>query len=413
MKAEIISIGTELLLGEIVDTNSSYLASQLPILGLDLHFISTVGDNNQRLADTLARAWSRSDIIITTGGLGPTQDDVTREAIATFLHEDITINQNTVKSFEELFKYYRMEMPPSNIKQASVIPSAQIIPNPRGTAPGWWIERDNRIIVTMPGPPREMEFMWTREVVPRLQKLTEGTIINSKTLKTFGLSEAKVDELVGSILASKNPTVGTYAKRDGIYLRITAKAAAMNEVQKLISQREAEIRTILGDNIWGVDDDSLEKVIGDLLIEKHSTLATMESCTGGLLANIITNVPGASRYFKGSLVTYADTSMRTFGIDEHILSQNNAVSLELAKAMATTARVKLGASIGIGMTGITGPQEINSMPVGTIFIGIDDNQHLYGFSKNYPGGRLQIKQRAATSALFELRKILLQEETCT
>jgi len=265
----------------------------------------------------------------------------------------------------------------------------------------------------MPGPPREMEFMWRREVAPRLQKLTEGTIITSKTLKVFGLSEAKVDELVGHILASKNPTVGTYAKRDGIYLRITAKAATMNKVQKLISQIEAEIRTILGDNIWGIDNDSLEKVVGDLLTEKHLTLATMESCTGGLLANVITNIPGASRYFKGSLITYADTSMSTFGINEHILSQNNAVSLELAKAMATTARVKLGASIGVGMTGITGPQEIDGMPVGTIFIGIDNNQHLHGFSKNYPGGRLQVKQRAVSSALFELRKILLQEETCT
>jgi len=412
MKAEIISIGTELLLGDIVDTNSSYLAGQLPLVGLDLHFMSTVGDNHQRIVDTLARAWQRSDVIITTGGLGPTQDDVTREAVAALLHEDITIDQNLVRSFEELFRYYKMAMPQSNIKQASVIPSAQVIPNPRGTAPGWWVERDNRIIVTMPGPPREMEFMWTREVLPRLRKLTEGTAIISKTLKTFGPSEAKVDEMVSNLLSSKNPTIGTYAKIDGVYLRITAKASTMGEAQELISQREAEVRKILGDNIWGADDDSLEKIVGELLMVKHLTLATIESCTGGLLANIITNVPGASRYFKGGLVIYTNESVDNLGIDETILTQHDVASPEVAAALATAARLNLGASIGASITGITGPQEIKSVSVGTIFIGIDDGRCPHSFVRNYPGNRPQVKQRAVTSALFELRRILLQEETC-
>ncbi len=167
MKAEIISIGTELLLGEIIDTNSAYLASQLPLLGIDLHFISTVGDNQQRLVDTLRQAWQRSDVIITTGGLGPTQDDITREAIAEMLHEQITIDPALVQKFRDLFSYYKLEMPQSNIKQASIIPSAQIIHNPQGTAPGWWIEQDDRIIITMPGPPNEMQLMWTKEVLSR------------------------------------------------------------------------------------------------------------------------------------------------------------------------------------------------------------------------------------------------------
>lgn len=407
MKAEIISIGTELLLGEIVDTNSAYLASQLPLLGLDLHFISTVGDNQQRIVDTLQHAWQRSDIIITTGGLGPTQDDVTRDAIAEFLHEKISVDQNLVNAFEELFRYYKMEMPQSNIRQASVVPSAQIIPNPRGTAPGWWIERDNRIIITMPGPPREMELMWTKEILPRLQKLAPGTVIVSKTLKVFGPSEAKVDEMVSAFLPSTNPTIGTYAKIDGIYLRITAKAPTADETQKLISQRETEIRAILGDYIWGTDADSLEKIVGDLLREKHLTIATMESCTGGLLANIITNTPGSSSYFKGGIVTYTNEIKIVFGLYEKLSSQCNAISQEAAKAMATIARDKLGASIGIGITGVTGPQEIEGNPTGTIFIGIDDGQHQYSFTKNYPGNRLQVKQRAVTSALFELRRILL------
>ena len=407
MKVEIVSIGTELLLGEIVDTNSAYLAAQFPLLGLDLHFISTVGDNQQRIVDTLQRAWQRSDIIVTTGGLGPTQDDVTRDAIAEFLHEEITIDQNMVETFKKLFSYYKMEMPTNNIRQASIIQSAQIIPNPRGTAPGWWIEKDKRIIIAMPGPPREMELMWTKEILPRLQKLTAGVIIVSKTLKVFGPSEAKVDEMVSALLSSTNPTIGTYAKIDGIYLRITAKANTADETQKLISKREAEIRAILGDYIWGVDADSLEKIVGDLLIEKHLTIAIMESCTGGLLANIITNITGSSNYFKGGLVTYIDETNVVFGLDERFLSQFNSISLEAAKAMAAIIRNKLGASIGIGITGVTGPQEIGGMPVGTIFIGIDDGQHQLSFTKNYPGNRLQVKQRAVTSALFELRKILL------
>lgn len=407
MKAEIISIGTELLLGEITDTNSAYLAGQLPLLGLDIHFMSTVGDNQHRLVDTLRQAWQRSDIIIATGGLGPTQDDITREAVAELLNEEITIDPALVKKFHELFSYYKIEMPPSNIRQAGVIPSAQIIPNPRGTAPGWWIERDERIIVTMPGPPREMQLMWTQEVLPRLQQRTEGTVILSKTLKIFDLTEAKVDELVSPFLSATNPTLATYAKADGIHLRITAKARVASEAQQLIDQREADIRAILDDNIWGVDSDSLESIVGALFMAKGLTLATMESSTGGLLANVITNVPGSSKYFRGGLVTYADEAKAAFGLDAQLISQYGAVSAEAAEAMATTARDKLGTAIGVGLTGVTGPIEIEGKPVGTIFVGIDDGQRKKSLTKNYPGNRLQVKQRAVTSALFELRRILL------
>ena len=407
MKAEIISIGTELLLGEITDTNSVYLAGQLPLLGLDIHFMSTVGDNQHRLVDTLRQAWQRSDIIIATGGLGPTQDDITREAVAELLNEEITIDPALVKKFHELFSYYKIEMPPSNIRQAGVIPSAQIIPNPRGTAPGWWIERDERIIVTMPGPPREMQLMWTKEVLPKLQQRTEGTVILSKTLKIFDLTEAKVDELVSPFLSATNPTLATYAKADGIHLRITAKARVASEAQQLIDQREADIRAILDDNIWGVDSDSLESIVGALFMAKGLTLATMESSTGGLLANVITNVPGSSKYFRGGLVTYADEAKAAFGLDAQLISQYGAVSAEAAEAMATTARDKLGTAIGVGLTGVTGPIEIEGKPVGTIFVGIDDGQRKKSLTKNYPGNRLQVKQRAVTSALFELRRILL------
>lgn len=407
MRTEIISIGTELLLGEITDTNSAYIASQLPLLGLDLNFMSTVGDNQQRLIETLKQAWQRSDIIITTGGLGPTQDDITREAIAEFVGEEITIDQTLVQKFKELFRYYKIEMPQSNVKQAATIPSAEIIQNPRGTAPGWWLERDNKIIITMPGPPREMRLMWTQEIMPRLQKKITSAVIVSKTIKTFGLTEAEVDERASPFLPATNPSLGTYAKIDGIYLRITAKADTEGKAKELIVQRENDLRAILNDYIWGVDSDTLESITGALLTAKGLSLATMESYTGGFLANVITNVPGSSEYFKGGLVAYADDSRAAFGLSKQLLSRHGTISKQTAEAMATIAREKLGASIGIGLTGVMGPEEVEGQPIGTIFIGLNDGKHSRSVSKNYPGNRLQVKQRAVTSALFELRKILI------
>src|SRR4030066_2493861 len=407
MRTEIISIGTELLLGEITDTNSAYIASQLPLLGLDLNFMSTVGDNQQRLIETLRQAWQRSDIIITTGGLGPTKDDITRETIAEFVGEEITIDNNLVQKFEELFRYYKIEMPPSNIKQATAIPSAKIIQNPQGTAPGWWIERDNRILITMPGPPREMQLMWTKEIMPRLQQKVAGAAIVSKTLKIFGLTEAEVDERASPFLSATNPTLATYAKIDGIYLRITAKTDSEDKAKELFAKREADIRAIFNDYIWGVDSDSLESIVGTLLTAKGLSLATMESYTGGFLASVVTNVPGSSKYFRGGLVAYTDESRMSFGLSKQLISRYGTISSQVAEAMATIAREKLGASIGISLTGVMGPAEIEGQSIGTIFVGLDDGQQRQSFTKNYPGNRLQVKQRAVTSALFELRKILL------
>jgi len=407
MKAEIISIGTELLLGEIVDTNSAYLASQLPLLGIDLHFISTVGDNHQRLVGILQKALQRSTIIFTTGGLGPTQDDITRDAIAEVFHEEIIINTDLVKEFEKLFQQFKMEMPRSNLRQAGVIPSAKIIDNSRGTAPGWWIEKDKNIVITMPGPPNEMQVMWTRNVMPRLRQKMRKDVIDSKTLKVFGLSEAKVDELVSAFLISTNPTLATYAKTDGIHLRITAKACTKEEALALISQRENDIRAILGDNIWGTDSDSLETTIGTMLRSKKLTLGIMESSTGGLLSNTITNVPGSSAYFKGCLVAYSDELKKSYGVDAHLIQQFGATSLELTEVMASLARHKLITDIGMSVTAVVGPDEIEGKPIGTIFISIDNGKHRFNFTRNYPGNRLQVKQRAVTSALFELRRTLL------
>jgi nicotinamide-nucleotide amidase len=246
MNAEIISVGTEILLGEILDTNSQYLAVRLPPLGIDLYFISKVGDNLQRLAETIGRAHKRSHLVLITGGLGPTEDDLTRQAIALTLDEEMYVDKETEQRLREFFAARGFTFPERNVKQAMLIPSAQAIPNPRGTAPGWWVEKEGRVIVAMPGPPAELERMWEVEVAPRLARMAGGDIIASRTLKTIGIGEGHLDEMVSPLLKSENPTVGVYAKPDGVHLRLTAKAATEEAAKRLIQPMEEEVRRLLG-----------------------------------------------------------------------------------------------------------------------------------------------------------------------
>ena len=406
MKAEIISVGTELLLGEITDTNASFLASQLPVLGIDLYWISQVGDNQARLVEVLRRAWQRSDLILITGGLGPTEDDLTREAVAEMLAEKLSIEPAIKREIEEYFARLGRSMSPSNIKQAAIIPSAEAIHNIQGTAPGWWVERDGHILVAMPGPPGELKSMWHKEILPRIRPRFSGAIILSRTIKTFGLSEATVGELVSPLLSSINPTLAIYAKADGIHLRITAKDQSQAQAASIIAGYEADVRLILGEHIWGTDNETLEGVVGKLLTEKGASLAVMESCTGGLLATTITDISGASTYFKGGLVAYSNEAKVVYGIDARLITDYGAVSAEIAQAMAETARLCLGADIGIGVTGVAGPNEIEGKPAGVVYIGVDDGKSKRVIKGNYPGDRARVKRRATTAALFELRKML-------
>jgi len=406
VKAEIISVGTELLLGEITDTNASFLSSQLPLLGIDLYWISQVGDNQARLVEVLRRAWQRSDLTLITGGLGPTEDDLTREAIAEMLGEKLRIEPALKRELEEFFTRLGREMSPSNVKQASLIPSAQAIHNMQGTAPGWWVERDGHVLVAMPGPPGELHSMWHKEILPRIRQRVSGAIILSKTIKTFGLGESAVGELVSPLLSSANPTLAVYAKADGIHLRVTAKARSREQAESMITRYEASVRSVLGEYIWGTDSDTLESVVGSLLTEKRLSLAVMESCTGGLLAATITNTPGASTYFKGGLVAYSNEAKIAYGVDAQLIYEYGAISAEIAQAMAEAARLHLETDIGIGITGVAGPDEIEGKPAGTVYIGIDDGKNKQVIKGNYPGDRTRIRRRATTAALFELMKML-------
>ncbi|MBE0481197.1 MAG: competence/damage-inducible protein A [Dehalococcoidia bacterium] len=407
MRADIISIGTELLLGQITDTNAPYIAAELPLLGIDLYWITQVGDNRARILEALGRALDRSEVVICTGGLGPTEDDVTREAIAELLGEDMHVDPALEEWLRRLFKGFGLEMPDCNIKQANLIPSAEAIPNSRGTAPGWWVEREGKVIAALPGPPDEMQFMWQNSVKPRLRLSPGQGVIVSRTLKTLGFSEARVNEMVREYLCSSNPTLGIYAKLDGIHLRLTAKAGSRAEAEEAITLVEARLKDLFGRYIWGYDEDTLETLVGSLLREKKLNLAVMESCTGGLLASTITDVPGSSEYFKGGLVTYSAEMKAAFGVDAGMLARVGTVHPDVAVAMAGAARAKLGADIGIGITGVAGPSEVEGKPVGTVHIAVDVRGDASSLSLRLPPRRIDVKRRAVFSALFMLRQRLL------
>jgi nicotinamide-nucleotide amidase len=409
MKTEIIPVGTEILLGNIVDTDSSFLANQLSMLGIDLYFISAVGDNQERLVDTLKRAWERADLIIVTGGLGPTQDDITREAIGRLLGEELQVDRDLWEELQGLLKQYAGKIPPSNVRQAATIRSAQIVRNRMGTAPGWWVEKDGRIVIALPGPPDEMQLMWQEGVLPRLRERVTGEIILSRTIKTFRLAEAAVDELVAPLSQLSNPTVATYINPDGVHLRITAKARRREEAEELLSRWEHQVRQILSSHIWGVDEDTLASVIGELLKARNITLATMESATEGLLCNTIASGCEGSACFAGGLTVCSDRARAAWGIEAPIKEQPEDGGVEVARAMADAARTKLDADIGLGVDGALN-LDANS---GRAFIAITGDRIERTHIHTLRGGRSRMKQRAVYAALFDLRHALLEEDLCT
>ena len=410
MKAEIISIGTELLMGEITDTNASFIASRLPPLGIQLQWVSQVGDDLDMLAGTFKRGLTRSDIIFATGGLGPTQDDLTREAISRAVGEEMTVQDELLKHLEEFFRGRDMEMPATNIKQATLIPSAQSVPNRRGTAPGWWVEKDGKIIVSMPGPLAELRGIWEEEVVPRLRQKVKGEVILTRNIKTTGISEGGLDEMVAGYLGKDNPYLGIYAKPDGIHLRIIARAPDEGSARSLIQPVERGLVSIVGPYIWGYDDETPEEAAGLLLDQKKLTLATMESCTGGLLAGSITDAPGSTNYFRGGVVVYSEASAIASGVPPDTIKSHGMISEEAAAAMAQAAKGRFGADIGTGLTGIAGPEEIEGKPVGLVHISIALPHPLEATPKHFPSRwpprRTVVRQRAASTAMIELRRLL-------
>ncbi|MFC2033541.1 CinA family nicotinamide mononucleotide deamidase-related protein [Chloroflexota bacterium] len=404
-QAEIISIGTELIRGESTDTNASYLASQLPLSGIEVHKITTVADDREQLCEILRKSLDRSSLVVAGGGLGPTEDDLTRECIATVLGETLYVDAELEKQLRELFNRMGIEMPPHNIKQAWLIPSAEPLVNPLGTAPGWWVNKGKRTIVALPGPPREMKLMWQNEVKPRLESRFPGKLILSRTIKTFALPEAKIAELVQPFFTTNNPSLGIYAKPDGIHLRLIAVG---DNSDRLLRVAGEQLEEILGPSVWGKDDDTLEGVIGKLLNERGLTLATMEDGTSGLLANKITAALGSSEYYGGSLIACSEGMKIVWGVPKQLINTHGAISAEVAEAMAVVAKDRFSADIGLSTTGIVGARSPDGKPSGLTYIGITDTLGQRSWEHNYARFRDESGQREAIGALFRLRERLIE-----
>ena len=406
MKAELVSIGTEILLGEIVDTNANYLAGELSKLGIDLYWISQIGDNHQRLLEVLERAWQRSELIITTGGLGPTRDDITRETVASLLGEPLTLDPKLAEQIEQFFTRRGLDMPKSNLKQANVIPSAQAIYNARGTAPGWWVEKDNRILVAMPGPPAEMQPMWKLDILPRLSGVHSGALV-CRTLKTAGLSEALVGEMVAELLEGVNPTMGIYARADGIHLRLACKAETEVLAQAMIETCEKQARHIIGDYIWGCDEDRFETVVLKLLKDNSLSLGMMESFTGGLLAATLTDTTeGFTGTVKGGLILTSAEGKISHGVAPDVIERFGNESQETTEAMASAVRHYFGADIGIAVGGEASGSAQQGINV-KMWIAISKPGGTRVFGYTHVGDSQVIKRRAVTTALFKLRESII------
>ena len=406
MKAEIIGIGTELLMGELTDTNSSWIAGRLPALGIELQWVSIIGDDLPKLTEAFKRGMERSDIIFTTGGLGPTQDDLTREAIAAAFGEIPTIQQEVVEDLERYFAARGGPMPQHNIKQANLIPSARFIPNRNGTAPGWWAERDGKVIICMPGPPNENHSMWEEQVEPQLAELIEDEVTITRNIKTMGMSEGAVDEVISEFFGVENPYLGIYSKADGIHLRVIARARDSETAQGLILPVEQAIHNRLGEYIWGYDDDTPSQSAGRSLIEKGLSVAVIEMCTGGALTNSITDVPESVSYFKGGTVAYDEASLQTYGVPADVMKQNGVVSQQSANAMADTVRRNLNADLGVAVTGVPGPGEFEGKPLGLAYICVTNGEQTREMEMRLPPRRVTIKRRVPNQALIELRRLI-------
>jgi nicotinamide-nucleotide amidase len=407
--AELISVGTELLMGEIVDSNAAYLAQELKNRGVFIQWKTIVGDNLERIVEAIERAASRSDIIILGGGLGPTDDDLTREGIAAVLNETPVIDKVYLEKLKAFFTARGRSYPESNNKQAWIIPSGEALENPVGTAPGWFVRIPNtsKVIVAMPGPPREMKRMWAEQVLPRLNLPSSG--FYHRTFRTFAIGESHIAERLAALTQSANPSVATYARRDGVHVRVAASAATLEAAKTLVQPIEQKVQAALEGHIYGYDDQSLAAIVGQLLVKRGETIATLESLTGGLLADELTNVSGASRYVQGGAITYSNDAKIRMGVKPETIATHGAVSSETALEMAIAAKEKFGTTWGVSTTGVAGPDPSEGKPVGTLFIGIAGPDGAEAYALPTAGDRRTIKERAALNALGQLWRQLTEQ----
>ncbi|WP_270567604.1 competence/damage-inducible protein A [Clostridium beijerinckii] len=410
MKAEIIAIGTEILLGDIINSNAQYLAQELAALGIDMYYQQVVGDNEIRIMHAFDEAYSRSDIIITTGGLGPTDDDITKEVAAKYFNKELIEDENSTKKIRNYFKFRERAMTQNNLKQGLIPEGATVINNNNGTAPGVIIEDDNKIMIILPGPPKEMKPMFEESVKPYLQEKSESILV-SRVVKILGIGESAVAEEIKDLIdAQTNPTIAPYAKDVGVMLRITAKAETKDEALKLIEPIEEEIKNRLGDNVYATEDINIEEVVARLLIEKKLTISTAESCTGGMIASYLINYPGISEVFLEGAVTYSNEAKHNrLGVNNDILNKYGAVSEETAREMAIGIAKTANTDVSIVTTGIAGPEGGTlEKPVGLVFIGVYVQGKVTIQKCLFKGDRNKVRLQATITGLDMLRRILIK-----
>ncbi len=413
MKAEIVAIGTELLLGEIDDTNATYISRLLTSTGIDVHLRHAVDDELARIVQVLGAAMRRSDAVITCGGLGPTPDDLTRQAIAQVTNRALQTVPAAEQQLRDFFAKRHRKVSSNNLRQCQVPRGGQLLGNSVGTAPGLLIEHEGCALIAVPGPPSEMHQMMTDHVMPYLrEKLAQQqqSSLFTRTLRTADIGESDLAQQLEDILADQSdPALALYASPGEVRIRMHTKAASQQEANKKLGILENSIRQRLGEHIYGTDDETMEVAVGQVLVAAGATLAVAESCTGGLVASRITDVPGSSRYFQGGYVTYSnELKQQLLGVPAQIIQQHGAVSEECAEAMAEGARKGSGADYALAVTGIAGPDGgTPQRPVGRVYIAVADEQETICQQFDWPATRSQFKQRASQMALNMLRKRVL------
>lgn len=411
MNAEIISVGTELLLGHTVNTDTSFVARELSAAGIGLLYSCTVGDNPERLKSAVETALQRSDILITTGGLGPTGDDLTKETVAACTGKTLVMDESSMQRIEKYFE--GRALGETQKKQAMLPEGCTVLPNDIGTAPGCGFRAKNgTLVVMLPGPPSELVPMLKNYAIPFLLKAAGNAAIVSRNVHVFGLGEGYVAEKIDDLCAGENPTCATYAKDGEMFARVTARAESTEKAAALCEPVVAELKKRLGNFCYGTDVESLEEAVVRLLAEKHQTVATAESCTGGLVAKRITDIPGSSDVFHMGVVTYSnDIKTKLLGVPEEMLEKYSAVSPQVAKRMAQGIQERSGADYGIGVTGLAGPGGgTPEKPVGLVYIALSDGKNVWVRTMTHTvrsKGRSYIRLLAASNALDMIRRRVL------
>ncbi len=410
MVSEIIAVGSELLTPQRLDTNSLYLTGQLNGLGVEVITKCVIGDNREQLAEAVRRAVCHSQIVIITGGLGPTEDDVTRDAVGLALGRKLRFHDDISDQLEQRFRQMGRQMAEVNKRQAFILEGAEILPNDRGTAPGQWIDQDGASILLLPGPPHELRAMFTRQCLPRLERRVPKVVIRSLVMRVAGLPESDLDQLIAPVYTKyENPATTILAAAGDIQVHLRARCETEAEALSLLAEIGGPIEQLLGDRIYSRNGDPLEAVVGELLRSNKATLSVAESLTGGLLAERITSVPGSSDYFEGGFVTYSKRlKTSVLGVSETILATFGAVSKETAAAMATGARRQTGSTYALAVTGVAGPgQGGETVPVGTVYTALADAAGTRVAHRQFLGDRDRIRQFTTQMAMDLLRRRIL------